>query len=111
MDLRGRIISTLAGALVLASGAARPADVQGATALTGDAAVREWDARVAPLIVGQAGAAKIPALKPGPVLDAHRVPDDPAACRVAATPVRVSSFFEALAKAWGDALNSVVNQL
>jgi len=110
VDLRDRIISTLAGALVLASGAARPADVHGATALTGDAAVLEWNDRAAPLTVGPAGAARIPALKPVPVLDAGRAPDAPAACRIGASPVRVSSFFEALARAWGDALNSMISQ-
>ena len=119
MDLRDRIISTLAGALVLACGAAQPADVQGAAAVTGRAAVLEWDALAAPLIVGPAGAAKVPALKPDDPAG-FRVGSAPETCKpspvdleVRATPVRVGffgGFFDALAKAWGDALNAVISQ-
>ena len=86
MELRDRIISTLAGALVLASGAARPADVHGA------------------------GAVEFPALKPVPVFDAEGCKPSPVDPRVGAAPARVG-FFDFLAKAWGDALNQVINQL
>jgi len=62
VNWRHRVISTLAGALLLAPGAAHPADTQPAAASTSGTAVLDWNARAAQLIVGPGGAGKIPAV-------------------------------------------------
>jgi vanadium-dependent haloperoxidase-like protein len=62
MDRRKRVISMLAGAVLVATGAARSADAPSAAATTTSSAVLDWNARAAQLIVGPGGANKAPVL-------------------------------------------------